>query len=150
MSAARSGTASRSTSAPSPARAADSLSAHVMPAPPRSCSPSSRPAPISSSEASIRSFSAKGSPICTDGRDASAPSSSVALARTETPPIPSRPVAAPYSTITDPACGSSDCDVTSASALAKPRHMTFTHGFDACASANRISPPTVGTPMQFP
>ena len=39
----RSGTASRSSRAPMPARAADSLTAHVMPAPPRSCSPSSRP-----------------------------------------------------------------------------------------------------------
>ena len=133
-----------------PARAADSLSAQVMPAPPRSCRPSSRPAPISSSEASIKSFSANGSPIWTEGRDASAPSSRVALASTDTPPIPSRPVAAPYNTISEPTCGTSDSDVTSASAFANPRHITFTHGFEACASANRISPPTVGTPMQFP
>ncbi len=78
-----------------PARAADSLTAQVMPAPPRSCRPSSTSSPISSSVASIRSFSVKGSPIWTDGRDASEPSSSVAEASTETPPMPSRPVEAP-------------------------------------------------------
>ena len=50
---------------------------------------------MSSSEASISSFSANGSPIWTLGRESSAPSSSVALARTLTPPIPSRPVVAP-------------------------------------------------------
>ena len=105
---------------------------------------------MSSSEASISSFSANGSPICTDGRDASAPSSSVALASTDTPPIPSRPVAAPYSTMNEPTCGVSDCAVTSSSAFASPTHMTLTHGLDECASAKWISPPTVGTPMQLP
>ena len=40
--------------------------------------------------------------------------------------------------------------VTSASASASPTHITSTVGFVECASANRISPPTVGTPMQLP
>ena len=47
------------------------------------------------SDASINSFSANGSPICTEGRDAAEPSSSVAEASTLTPPMPSRPVVAP-------------------------------------------------------
>ena len=132
------------------ARAADSLTAHVIPAPPRSWRPSNSPWRISSSDTSISSFSANGSPICTEGRDASAPSSRVALASTETPPIPSRPVAAPYRTIDDPTCGVRLVAVTSSSAFANPTHITFTHGLEECASAKRISPPTVGTPMQFP
>ena len=132
------------------ARAADSLTAQVIPAPPRSCSPSSRPCWISSSEASINSFSANGSPICTDGLASWLESSSVALASTLTPPMPSRPVVAPYSTINDPACASSDVEVTSSSALARPTHITSTLGLAEWGSANRISPPTVGTPMQLP
>ena len=50
----------------------------------------------------------------------------------------------------EPTCGVSECAVTSSSAFANPTHITFTHGFDECASAKRISPPTVGTPMQLP
>ena len=133
--ASRSGTASRSSSAPMPARAADSLTAQVSPAPPRSCSPSSSPCSTISSEASINSFSANGSPICTLGRDSSAPSSSVALARTDTPPIPSRPVAAPYRTMSDPSC-TGRALVTRRSAGAIPTHITFTLGFEECGSAN--------------
>jgi len=57
----RSGTASRSRSAPTPARAADSLIAQVNPAPPRSWMPHSRPRSASSRQASTSSFSANGS-----------------------------------------------------------------------------------------
>ena len=146
----RSGTASRSNAAPIPARAADSLTAHEMPAAPRSCKASSRPSWISSSEASISSFSANGSPICTEGREAWYASPSVAEASTLAPPMPSRPVAAPYSTISEPTWTCLDAEVTSSSARASPTHMTFTDGFAVCGSAKWISPPTVGTPMQLP
>ncbi len=146
----RRGTRSSWSTAPIPARAADSLTAHVMPAPPRSCRPSSRPRSTISSEASINSFPANGSPICTLGRESSLPSSSVALASTLTPPIPSRPVAAPYRTIKEPSCTVSDSAVTSLSAEAIPTHITFTAGFALWACAKWISPPTVGTPMQLP
>ena len=50
---------------------------------------------MSSSEASIRSFSANGSPTWTDGRFEGSVSVKVALARTDAPPIPSRPVVEP-------------------------------------------------------
>ena len=150
MPSSRSGTRSRSSRAPSPARAADSLTAQVSPAPPRSWSPSNRSSSISSSEASIRSFSANGSPICTEGRDPSLPSSIVADASTETPPIPSRPVVAPYRTMKEPELGVCVAAVISRSALAMPTHSTFTVGFAECGGANRTSPPTVGTPMQLP
>ena len=146
----RSGTASRSSAAPIPARAADSLTAHEMPAAPRSCRASSRPSWISSSEASISSFSANGSPIWTEGRDAADASLKVAEASTLAPPMPSRPVAAPYSTIREPTCASLDAEVTRSSARASPTHMTFTDGLAVCGSAKWISPPTVGTPMQLP
>ena len=36
------------------------------------------------------------------------------------------------------------------SARARPTHMTSTLGLAECGAANRISPPTVGTPMQLP
>ena len=50
---------------------------------------------MSSSVASISSFSANGSPTWTDGRLDGSSSVNVALARTDAPPIPSRPVARP-------------------------------------------------------
>ena len=50
---------------------------------------------ISSSDASISSFSANGSPTWTVGRFDGSSSAKVALARTEAPPIPSRPVVEP-------------------------------------------------------
>ena len=132
------------------ARAADSLTAHEMPAAPRSCSPSNSPASIISSDASIRSLPANGSPIWTDGRESSAPSSSVALASTDAPPMPSRPVDAPNRTSDEPACAVWDADVINPSAGAIPTHMTLMLGFAECGSAKWISPPTVGTPMQLP
>ena len=145
----RSGTASRSSSAPRLALDADSDTAHVRPAPPRSWSPSSRSRSTSSSEASISSLPANGSPICTLGRLSSAPSSIVRLASTDTPPIPSRPVAAPNSTRSEPSC-TSRAEVTSRSAGAIPTHITLTLGLAECAGAKWTSPPTVGTPMQLP
>ena len=51
----------------------------------------------------MSSFSMNGSPTCTLGRRCSLPSSKVALASTETPPMPSRPVLAPIRTTTLPA-----------------------------------------------
>ena len=98
----------------------------------------------------MRSFPANGSPIWTAGRDSSEESSSVAEASTLTPPIPSRPVLAPYSTMNEPTCATSDVEVASLSARAIPTHMTSTVGFALCTCAKWISPPTVGTPMQFP
>ncbi len=58
----RRGIASRSISIPVPPRSAVSLVAHVMPAAPRSWTLTTRAFAISSSVASIRSFSANGSP----------------------------------------------------------------------------------------
>jgi hypothetical protein len=49
----------------------------------------------SSRHASISSFSRNGSPTCTLGRRVSLSSANVALASTDTPPMPSRPVLAP-------------------------------------------------------
>jgi hypothetical protein len=98
----------------------------------------------------MSSLPANGSPICTLGLESSLPSSIVALASTLTPPMPSRPVAAPYSTISEPSCTVSEVDVTNRSAGAKPTHITLTAGFALCGSAKPTSPPTVGTPMQLP
>src|SRR4029450_4834322 len=66
-------------------------------------------------------------------------------ASTETPPIPSRPVAAPIRSNIDPS-PTSFAVVTSLSAGATPTHITFTVGLDEWGSAKRISPPTGGTP----
>lgn len=64
--------------------------------------PATSSASYSSRHASISSFSVNGSPTCTDGRRCSLPSVKVALASTDTPPMPSRPVLAPISTTTLP------------------------------------------------
>ena len=76
-----------------PAFAAVSLVAHVRPAPPRSWMPTARPASSSLRHASISRFSSNGSPTWTLGRLAASASSSPkpADARTDTPPMPSRP-----------------------------------------------------------
>ena len=66
-----------------------------MPAAPQSCSDSTRPEDTSSTDDSMSFLPVNGSPICTDGRLSAAASSSSWLARTEAPPIPSRPVVAP-------------------------------------------------------
>ncbi len=53
----------------------------------------------------MSSLPAKGSPICTLGRIAAEPSSNDALASTEAPPMPSRPVVEPKSTASEPGVG---------------------------------------------
>ena len=58
--------------------------------------PATRPAAKISSVHSISSFSMNGSPTCTLGRLAGPSASKVSDARTETPPMPSPPVRAPY------------------------------------------------------
>ena len=60
--------------------------------------PPAAPASSSSSEHSSSFFSSNGSPICTVGRLSASASPSSALASTDAPPIPSRPVRAPNST----------------------------------------------------
>ncbi len=103
----RRGMAVTSTSMPMPPRLAVSLVAQVSPAPPRSWMPTTRPASSSSRQASMRRFSSKGSPTCTDGRLAASVSSSEkpADASTLTPPMPSRPVVEPSSTARLPTPG---------------------------------------------
>ena len=68
------------------------------PAAPRSWSEASRSRSSSSRQHSTSFDSSNGSPICTVGRFDSSSSDSSALARTEAPPMPSRPVRAPSST----------------------------------------------------
>ena len=101
MSASRSGTRRTCRSIPTSPLDAISADDEVRPAAPRSCSATSSPRSSSSSEHSSSFFSSNGSPICTDGR-LSSDSSSSALASTDAPPIPSRPVRAPNSTTTLP------------------------------------------------
>ena len=76
----RCGTMVSSTSMPVPARAGISEQAHANPAAPMSWIPRMAPVAIASRHASSKSFSVKGSPTCTVGRRASAPSSKVAEA----------------------------------------------------------------------
>ena len=90
---------------PVPARSAVSEVAQVIPPAPRSWRPSTRPRSISSSDASISSFSANGSPTWTLGRFEGSSSPNVALARTDAPPIPSRPVVEPNRTTRLPGPG---------------------------------------------
>jgi hypothetical protein len=68
-----------------------------------------------------------GSPTCTDGRRAEAPSSKVADASTDTPPMPSRPVRAPSSTTTLPTPAASLC--CSRSTGRTPIERALTSGF---------------------
>src|SRR4029078_3395810 len=91
-----------SISIPVPARSADSDVAQVIPAAPRSWTATTRPPARISSVASITSFSANGSPTWTEGRFDGSWSPNVALASTDAPPIPSRPVAEPDRTTTVP------------------------------------------------
>ena len=76
-------------------RAATSLTAHVSPAAPRSCTASIASAATSSSVASRRSFSRNGLPTWTDGRFSSDPVPSSNDAKSDAPAIPSRPVSLP-------------------------------------------------------
>ena len=98
ISASRSGTRPTSRSIPTPPAAAISPAEEVRPAAPRSWRETSRSRSSSSRQHSSSFDSSKGSPIWTVGRFASSPSPSSADARTEAPPIPSRPVEAPIRT----------------------------------------------------
>ncbi len=95
MSASRSGTRSTWRSMPTAPLEAISLALDVMPAAPRSWSATISPCSSSASEHSTSLLSSNGSPTCTVGRLSSSASPSSALASTEAPPIPSRPVDAP-------------------------------------------------------
>ena len=98
MSASRSGTRDTSMSSPTSPFEAISEADDERPAAPRSCSDSSTSASSSSRQHSTSFDSSKGSPICTLGRFEASSAVSSALASTEAPPIPSRPVRAPSST----------------------------------------------------
>ena len=93
--ASRSGTWSRSSSIPSPPRAAISLDDEVSPAAPMSWIATIAPVFIASRHASISNFSVNGSPTCTVGRLASLSASNSAEASRLAPWMPSRPVAEP-------------------------------------------------------
>ncbi len=84
---------------------------------------------MSSRLASIRSFSANGSPTWTDGRLDGSSSVKVALARTDAPPIPSRPVAEPNRTTRFPGPGA-EARVSRASS-STPMAITLTSGLAA-------------------
>ena len=90
----RNGTRSRSSSIPASPRAAISKEEEVRPAAPISWTATMQSRSISSRQASIRSFSVKGSPTCTVGRLASLSSVNSAEAMVA-PWMPSRPVLAP-------------------------------------------------------
>ncbi len=94
MPASRRGTFSTSSSMPDSPLCALSTVLLVMPAAPRSCMPTIQLVSRSSRQASISSFSVKGSPTCTAGRRSSEDSSSSTEAKVA-PWMPSRPVAAP-------------------------------------------------------
>ncbi len=126
MSASRSGTLSMSISIPTSPFEAISDELDVSPAAPRSCSEASSPLSSSSSDDSSSFFSSNGSPIWTVGRlSSSSPSS--ALASTDAPPMPSRPVSAPNRTITLPTPAAALRIILSFGAI--PRHMAFTRQF---------------------
>ncbi len=78
-----------------PVSRAISESDDASPAAPQSCRPSTSPDSTSSTETSISFLPVNGSPICTVGRLSASSSPSSALASTDAPPIPSRPVVAP-------------------------------------------------------
>ena len=144
----RRGTASRSIRIPVPARSAVSDVAQVMPPAPRSWRPSTRPRSISSREASISSFSANGSPTCTEGRLDGSSSEKVAEASTDAPPIPSRPVVDPNRTARLPGPGAAAR--VSCRSSSSPIAITLTSGLPWYDSSNTSSPPIVGTPTQLP
>ena len=129
----RSGTASRSSSAPIPARAADSLTAHVMPAPPRSCRPSSSP-PLDHLERGLDQQLLGERVADLHARAALGRIVLQGPAREHRHPRRSRRARSPRrtSTISEPACASR-AEVTSRSARAIPTHITFTLGFEECA-----------------
>ena len=125
----RNGTLSNCTFIPPEPPDASSLVAQDKPAPPRSWIPTTRSSAKISSEHSIKTFSTKGSPTCTLGRLVDPPAPNVSDASTETPPIPSPPVFAPYKTTKLPAPAAfanlmSLCFIT-------PTHSAFTSGLPA-------------------
>ena len=127
MSASRRGTRDTSMSSPTSPFEAISDELDESPAAPRSWSEARRSRSSSSRQHSTSFDSSKGSPIWTVGRFDSSSSDSSALARTDAPPMPSRPVRAPSSTSWFP---------TPAAALrisrwrgARPTHMAFTRQF---------------------
>ena len=96
----------------------------------------------------MSTFSMNGSPTCTAGRLLGFASSNVSLASTETPPMPSPPVAAPNSTTRLPAPDAnasliSSCRIT-------PTQSAFTSGLPAYDGSNTTSPPMFGRPRQLP
>ena len=97
-------------SSPTSPLLAISDAAEVSPAAPRSCRETSSSRSSSSRQHSSSFFSANGSPIWTDGRLASSPSPSSALASTDAPPIPSRPVERPeqHDDVARPGGGAAD------------------------------------------
>ena len=125
--ASRSGIWHRSSVRPTPPLLAISDAAEVSPAAPRSCNETSSSRSSSSRQHSSNFFSVNGSPIWTDGRFRSSPSPSSALASTEAPPIPSRPVSAPsrITTLPVPAAALR----ISRSCGASPRHIALTRQF---------------------
>ena len=127
MSASRSGTWRTSRSIPTSPLAAISALEDVRPAAPRSCSATSRPSSSSCSEHSSSFFSSNGSPICTVGRLSASASPSSALASTDAPPIPSRPVRAPNSTITLPTPAAA-LRISLSSSIS-PTHIALTRQF---------------------
>jgi len=94
----------------------------------------------------------KGSPTCTLGSFLRpAPDSSpenVSLASTETPPIPSRPVRAPKSTILLPV---PEANARCRSSLrSTPTHIALTNGLPAYEASKTVSPPMLGRPRELP
>ena len=77
----------------------------------------------------MSSFSANGSPTCTVGRLAADSSPKVALARTDAPPMPSRPVVEPNSTARLP--GPSAAARVRCRSSMTPTAITLTSGFSA-------------------
>ncbi len=127
MSASRSGTRATSMSIPTSPLEAISEEEDESPAAPRSCSEASSSRSNSSRQHSTSFDSSNGSPICTLGRFEASSADSSALASTDAPPIPSRPVRAPSSTTGFP---------TPAAALrirrsrrARPTHIALTRQF---------------------
>ncbi len=139
---------SRIICAPSPPFAAISLLAPASPAAPRSRHAATSPLSITSSVASITSFSVNGSPICTLPRSSASDSSLKSLDAKEAPPSPSLPVDEPMSINLLPACCA--VAVTILSSLASPTHTTLTSGFPLKLLWKYASPLTTGTPIQLP
>ena len=103
---------------------------------------------MSSRLASISSFSANGSPTWTEGRFDGSSSVNVALASTDAPPMPSRPVVEPNSTTRLP--GARRVASVRRRSSSSPMAMTLTSGLPWYVGSKTSSPPTVGTPTQLP